>query len=338
LISVSELDVQGLVKHFPITPALVASPRAVVRAVDDVTFNVDQGETLGIVGESGCGKSTIARLLTHLIAPDAGVVTFGGRIAGSPELSMISYRRHVQMVLQDSAAPLNPRLTIGDSIVFAATAHGIARSRAIRQAWSLLRRVGLDPLRLAGQHPHQLSAGQRQQVNIARALALEPSVLILDEPVAGLDKAMALQVVNLLLGLKEELGLTYIFITRDLDLVRFFADRVMVMMLGKIAEMGRTEVISRGRRHPYTEALLASMSSVDPDRPTTAAALAGDVSTPMDPPGGCRFHTRCRYADSACSAAQPAAHLIGDEHLVACHRVTAGSGNWIAPAGLRRGV
>ena len=321
------LNVQGLVKRFPV--ALSAHPQADVRAVDDVTFNVSQGETLAIVGEPGCGKSTLARLLMHLIPPDAGVVTFGGRIAGSPELSMIAYRRHVQTVFQDSAASLNPRLTIEDSIVFAATAHGIVRSRAIRRTWPLLRRVGIDPRRFARRYLHELSAAQRQQVNIARALAIEPSVLILDEPVAGLDQATEAQVLNLLLGLKDELGLTYIFISRDLEIVRFIADRIMVMVLGKIAEMGPTEVIYRGRRHPYTEALLSSIASVDPDRPATAAPLAGDAPDPISPPAGCRFHTRCRYTENACRATQPALRVMDDEHLVACHRVTASAGHLV---------
>jgi peptide/nickel transport system ATP-binding protein len=324
------LEVQGLVKHFPIKSALFERRPAVVRAVDNITFNVKQGETLGIVGESGCGKSTTARLLMHLMPADAGMVTFEGKIAGSPELPIKAYRRQVQMVFQDAYASRNPRLTIEDSIAFAPNADGIARAQAVRRAWSLLRRVGLDPRRFARRYPHELSGSQRQRVNIARALALEPRVLILDEPVSELDKSTAAEVLNLLLDLKEELDLTYILISRDLEVVRFIADRVMVMYLGKVAEIGPTEAIYRGRRHPYTDALLGTMLSMDPDRRTTAARLTG-APTPTNPPAGCHFHTRCRYAEGVCQAAQPALHVMGDEHLAACHRVTPGSGHSAAP-------
>jgi peptide/nickel transport system ATP-binding protein len=325
------LDIQGLTKHFPVKSGLFASDRAVVRAVDGITFDVKKGETLGIVGESGCGKSTTARLLMHLIPPNAGVVTFEGKIVGSPDLPIKGYRRQVQMVFQDSYASLNPRLTAEDSIAFAPTVHGLARAEAVRRARSLLQRVGLDPQRFAGRYPHELSGGQRQRVNIARALALEPSVLILDEPVSALDRSIEAQVLNLLLDLKEELGLTYIFIGHDLEVVRFMSDRVMVMYLGKIAEIGPTEAIYRAHRHPYSEALLGSMLSTDPERRTTEAPLAGDPPNPINPPPGCRFHTRCGYAESVCQAAQPALHVMGHGHLAACYRAIPGSGHSAAP-------
>jgi peptide/nickel transport system ATP-binding protein len=332
------LDVQRLVKHFPVNSGLLERNSDVVRAVDDITFDVRKGETLGIVGESGCGKSTTARLLMRLIQPDAGVMTFEGKVAGSPELPMKAYRRQVQMVFQDSYASLNPRLTIEDSIAFGPTVHGLSRREALRRARSLLQRVGLDPQRFAGRYPHELSGGQRQRVNIARALALEPSVLILDEAVSALDKSVEAQVLNLLLDLKEEFGLTYIFISHDLEVVRFVSDRVMVMYLGKIAEIGPTEAIFRGRRHPYTDALLGSMLSLDPDRRTTEAPLAGDPPNPINPPAGCRFHTRCRYAERVCPSAHPPAHIVGEEHLAACYRIIPGSGHSAAPPAQGRRV
>jgi peptide/nickel transport system ATP-binding protein len=331
------LHVERLVKHFPIKPGLFERHRAVVRAVDDITFTLKQGETLGIVGEAGCGKSTIARLLMHLIPPDAGVVTFEGKIAGSSELPMKAYRRQVQMVFQDSSASLNPRLTIEDSIASGPTAHGTARALALRRAWSSLRRVGFEPRRVARRYPHELSGSQRQRVNIARALALEPSVLILDEPVSELDKSLAAEVLNLLLDLKEKLGLTYLFISRDLEVVRFIADRVMVMHLGRIAEIGPTETVYRGRRHPYTDVLLGTLISLDPDRQMAAAPFTG-TPTSISPPAGCRFHACCRYAEGVCQAGQPALQVMGDEHLAACYRVTPGSGHSAAPtAPARRG-
>jgi peptide/nickel transport system ATP-binding protein len=330
------LDVQGLVKHFPIQSALLQRHGAFVRAVDGITFTLKQGETLGIVGESGCGKSTLARLLMHLIPPDAGAVMFEGKSAGSPELPIRAYRRQVQMVFPDSSASLNPRLTIEESIALGPSAHGMARARALRQGWSLLRRVGLDPRRFGHRYPHELSGSQRQRVNIARALALAPRVLILDEPVAELDNPMAAEVLSVLLDLKRELDLTYIFISRDLEVVRLIADRVMVMYLGKVAEIGPTETIYRGRRHPYTDALLGTLTSMDPDRQTAAAPFTGTPS--FSPPTGCRFHTRCRYAETVCQDGQPALYVIGDEHLTACYRVKPGSGHSEAPVEQARRV
>jgi peptide/nickel transport system ATP-binding protein len=306
--------------------------RGAVRAVDGIDFDAAKGETLGIVGESGCGKSTLARLVMQIIVPDAGDILLDGEAVGSSALDLASYRREVQLVFQDSHASLNPRLTAEETVAFGPRVHGLARREATARAHDLLRRVGLEPARFAGRYPHELSGGHRQRVNIARALALRPRLLILDEAVSALDKSVAAQVLNLLTDLKAEFGLTYIFISHDLNVVRFMSDRVMVMYLGKVAELGTSDVILHNPRHPYTVALLASMPSVDPDRRTTEAPLAGDPPNPIDPPNGCRFHPRCKYAAPVCSAQAPAlaeiatAH-VDDRHSVACLMATPGSGH-----------
>ena len=327
------LEVRDLVKHFPIKGGLFDRTQNVVRAVDGISFDVAKGETLGIVGESGCGKSTTARVIMHLLKPDAGTVRLDGRQAGSPELSLKQFRSQVQMVFQDSYASLNPRMTVEDSIAYGPSVHGLGGSAAIPRARRLLDRVGLEPARFAGRYPHELSGGQRQRVNIARALALEPKVLILDEAVSALDKSVEAQVLNLLLDLKDDIGLTYIFISHDLDVVRFIATRVMVMYLGKVAEIGPTEALYNGGRHPYTQALLGSMLSMDPDRRTEKAPLAGDPPNPIAPPPGCRFHTRCSFAESVCSAKAAALTNVGSGHAVACHMADRASGHGKAVGG-----
>jgi peptide/nickel transport system ATP-binding protein len=326
------LEAVELVKHFPIKSGLLGQTNAVVRAVDGITFSLYQGETLGIVGESGCGKSTTARVLMNLIPPDSGNVLLNGRVPGTPELSLKSFRSQVQMVFQDSYASLNPRLTVEDSIAYGPTVHGLSSNDAVRRARRLLERVGLDPRRFAGRYPHELSGGQRQRVNIARALALEPKVIILDEAVSALDKSVEAQVLNLLLDLKEEIGLTYIFISHDLEVVRFIANRVMVMYLGRVAEIGPTDTLYTGGRHPYTTALLGSMLSMNPDERTMEAPLAGDPPNPIDPPPGCRFHTRCKMAEPVCATKAPPLWTSGPAHLAACHLVDPTSGHSKAAA------
>jgi peptide/nickel transport system ATP-binding protein len=321
------IAVDGLVKHFPVKSGLLGRATPVVKAVDGVSFTVEKGETLGIVGESGCGKSTTARLIMHLITPTAGTLRFQGRTVGTAEMPLKTFRRQVQMVFQDSYASLNPRMTIEDTIAFAPIVHGLSSQDAIRRARRLLDRVGLEPVRFAGRYPHELSGGQRQRVNIARALALEPSVLIFDEAVSALDKSVEAQVLNLLLDLKDEFGLTYLFISHDLEVVRFVSSRVLVMYLGKAAEVGPTDAIYGASAHPYTTALLGSMLSMDPDRRRTSAPLAGDPPNPINPPPGCRFHTRCAHAGDVCRRREPALYAVAPVHQAACHLADPASGH-----------
>ncbi len=322
------LKVGGLMKHFTLTKgnSLFGGPRKVVRAVDGVDFEVMQGETLGVVGESGCGKSTTARLLMQLIEPSGGEVVFDGRIVGSRDLPLREFRRQVQMVFQDSYASLNPRMTIEDSIAFGPRVHGVSPREATARARDLLARVGLEPGRFAERYPHELSGGQRQRVNIARALALQPRMVILDEAVSALDKSIEAQVLNLLLDLKAEFGLTYVFISHDLNVVRFISDRVMVMYLGKVAEVGPSDVLFSDPAHPYTSALLSSMPSMDPDHRTEEVPLTGDPPNPIDPPSGCRFHPRCPHAAPICSSTEPR-RVLRAQQSVACLIHQRGSGH-----------
>ncbi|MEO0763704.1 MAG: ATP-binding cassette domain-containing protein, partial [Pseudomonadota bacterium] len=269
------LQVSELKKHFNVRGGVFGGTVAKVQAVDGVSFEVNRGETLGIVGESGCGKSTVARLLIRLIEPDAGEVRLDGRPVGAGDFTLREMRKRMQMVFQDSYASLNPRLTIEDSIAFGPRVHGVPAAEATARARDLLARVGLEPSLFIRRYPHEISGGQRQRVNIARALALEPELLVLDEAVSALDKSVEAQVLNLLTELKRDFDLTYIFISHDLNVVHYISDRVLVMYLGQVVEIGPVEAIYSGAVHPYTRALLSAMPSMDPDRRASEPPIAG---------------------------------------------------------------
>jgi peptide/nickel transport system ATP-binding protein len=319
------LSIKGLTKHFPLKKSLF-SKGDVVRAVDQIDFDVLPGETLGVVGESGCGKSTTARLLMQLINPTAGEVIFDGMRVGGRDLPLKEFRRQVQMVFQDSYASLNPRLTIEDSIAFGPQVHGVSKQESLARAHDLLERVGLSPARFAARYTHELSGGQRQRVNIARALALQPRVVILDEAVSALDKSVEAQVLNLLLDLKDAFKLTYVFISHDLNVVRYVSDRVMVMYLGQVVEVGPADALFDKPAHPYTQALLSSIPAMDPEHRTEKAAISGDPPNPINPPSGCRFHTRCPKAQAICAQSAPVLGMARSAHPVACLMYESDSG------------
>ena len=316
------LIVENLRKYFTTKrtlPMLGHSPP--VRAVDGVSFAVEKGETLGVVGESGCGKSTMARLLIRLIEPDEGQVFLEGQLVGSAGgISIRDMRSRVQMVFQDSYASLNPRLPIEESIAFGPRSAGVPRHVANERTMAILSQVGLEPRAFVHRYPHELSGGQRQRVNIARALALNPHLLILDEAVSALDKSVEAQVLNLLSDLKGQLDLTYIFISHDLNVVRYISDKVMVMYLGEIVEIGDVHQVYDDPRHPYTKALLAAQPAMDPKHRTQEAPITGDPPNPIDPPSGCRFHTRCPFAEDICAQVAPDLIPSGStSRWVACH-------------------
>ena len=324
------LLVEKLRKYFPITGGLLNRRIGAVKAVDGVSFAVVKGETLGIVGESGCGKSTLARLLVGLIPSDSGGIVFDGDPVGGPHgMNLRELRRNLQIVFQDSDASLNPRLPIAESIAYGPRVHGTPRAAARSTAHDLLRRVGLRPELFAPRYPHELSGGQKQRVNIARALALSPRMLILDEAVSALDKSVEAQVLNLLRYLKTHFNLTYLFISHDLNVVQYIADRVLVMYLGQVVEIGPVDAIFHAPKHPYTRALLESRLAADPQDRVEAPPLVGDPPNPIDPPSGCRFRTRCAFAEEVCAAKAPSLGGWRDvsAHLVACHMTDRQSGH-----------
>ncbi len=320
------LEVRGLAKHFPVSEGILLS-RTVgeVKAVDGVDFAIDRGETLGLVGESGCGKTTTGRCILRLENPTAGQILFDGRdVSQLRGGDLVALRRRMQVIFQDPYSSLNPRMKVGDIVAEPIKVHGIERNPARRRArvGELLAMCGLDP-RFVDRYPHEMSGGQRQRVGIARALSLEPEFIVCDEAVSALDVSIQAQVVNLLEDLREQLGLTYLFIAHDLSVVRHLCQRVAVMYLGRIVEMAASDELFDNPLHPYTQALLSAVPIPDP---TVEASRAfspprGEVPSPINPPPGCVFHPRCSLAVEACRRTRPALRELRPGHWVACDQV-----------------
>jgi oligopeptide/dipeptide ABC transporter ATP-binding protein len=311
------LRVDALVKHFPIRRGMFGRTSGHVHAVDGVSFHVDAGETLALVGESGCGKSTTGRLVLRLLTPTSGSVHFEGRdLATLSDDAMRELRGALTVIFQDPFASLNPRMTIGQTLDEPLALHGLAEGRRRERVQEILRLVGLAPEH-ARRYPHEFSGGQRQRIGIARALAVEPRLIVCDEPVSALDVSIQAQVVNLLRDLQSRFGISYIFIAHDLAVVKFIATRVAVMYLGRIVEYAGKEALFASPRHPYTHALLSAIPIPDPGRRGTRVLLEGDVPNPAAPPSGCRFRTRCPHARALCADETPP--LAGEGHAVACH-------------------
>lgn len=319
------LEVRNLKKHFPIQKGFLRRVVGHVRAVDGVDFFVREGETLGLVGESGCGKTTTARCILRAYEPTAGEVLFrrDGELVNIfqvPRKEMKGLRREMQIIFQDPFSSLNPRMTVMDIVSEPLVIHGIAKGAELKsQVHQLLEAVGLKAQHM-NRYPYAFSGGQRQRIGIARALALRPRLIVCDEPVSALDVSIQAQALNLLEDLQKEFGLTYLFIAHDLSVVEHISDRVAVMYLGNIAELASAEELYANPLHPYTEALLSAVPRTDPDHVPKRIILPGDVPSPANPPPGCKFHPRCRYASDVCSEAVPQWRELSDDHWVACHR------------------
>ena len=315
------VQARHLVKHFPVASGgFFARDAGAVRAVEDVSLTIPRGQTVGLVGESGCGKSTMGRLLLRLIEPTAGEIWFDGQAltrASAAELRRA--RRNMQIVFQDPHSSLNPRRTVGEIVSRPLVIHGEAtRREAERRASELLALVGLAP-DMQFRYPHEFSGGQRQRIGIARALALRPSFIVLDEPTSSLDVSVQAQILNLLNDLKRDLGLTYLFISHNLNVVAYFCDATAVMYLGQIVESGPSETVHAEPLHPYTQALVSAVLEPEVGRQRNRLVLSGDVPNPANPPSGCRFHTRCPYAMEVCRQVTPALVAQAPGHRVACH-------------------
>lgn len=317
------LEVRNLTKHFPIRKGLFSRVVGNVKAVDDISFDVHPQETVGLVGESGCGKTTAGRSLLRLIEPTAGEAIFQGTdLFKLSQKELRPYRRNLQIIFQDPYSSLNPRMTVENLIGEAMVLHGICTQADVRdRVKELLEKVGLQPSYVS-RYPHEFSGGQRQRIGIARALALRPEFIVCDEAVSALDVSVQAQVINLLLDLKDEFKLSYLFIAHDLSVVKHISDRIAVMYLGRMVEMGSSDDLFRAPAHPYTQALLSAIPEANPRRVKERIILRGDVPSPISPPAGCRFHTRCPAATDRCRKEVPELLEIAPGHRVACHLYT----------------
>lgn len=318
------LQLKDLKMYFPIKKGFFQKTVAYVKAVDGVSFEIKRGETLGLVGESGCGKTTIGRCIVRAYQPTDGEILYGENggavdLAHQSESQLKDYRRIIRMIFQDPYASLNPRMTVFNIVADPLRIHNIASGKELEKlVGSLLERVGLHSEHMR-RYPHAFSGGQRQRISIARALALDPELVVADEAVSALDVSVRAQILNLMIELQRELHLTYLFISHDLSVVEYIADRVAVMYVGKLVEMAPTDELYRNPKHPYTEALLSSIPVADPRRRSDRIVLEGDVADPANPPSGCYFHPRCRYAKDRCKTDTPELRKIGEDHTVACH-------------------
>ncbi len=315
------LEVKNLVKHFPVRGGVFSRVHSYVRAVDGVSFDLAPGETLGLVGESGCGKSTTGRAILRLIEPTSGEVFFEGEdVLSLDRESMRKLRREMQIIFQDPYASLNPRMTVGSIVGEPLAIHKIAKGQERKERVAdILNRVGLRSEHMR-RYPHEFSGGQRQRIGIARALALNPKLIIGDEPVSALDVSIQAQVINLLEDLQKEYGIAYVIIAHDLSVVQHISDRIAVMYLGKIVEIGGSDDVVMTPKHPYTEALLSAVPVPDPKaKRKERIILHGDVPSPINPPSGCRFHTRCPYKEEKCAAEEPPMREVAPGHFSACH-------------------
>lgn len=316
----SLIEVRNLKKYFPIKTGLFNRVVGHVKAVDDVTFNITRGETFGLVGESGCGKSTLGRAILQLQKPTSGAVFFDGKqIQGMNTKQLRLMRQDMQIIFQDPFGSLNPRIHIRDIIGEPLRVHHKASSNEIdKRVVELMELVGLDPVR-RNRYPHEFSGGQRQRIGIARAIALNPSFIVADEAVSALDVSVQSQVLNLLMKLQKELGLTFLFIAHGLNVVRHISDRIGVMYLGRLVEVARTEDLFANPKHPYTAALLSAIPRPNPHYKKERIVLQGDVPSPANPPSGCRFHPRCAFAQEKCRLVSPELETVGSDRQVSCH-------------------